>query len=296
VRTPVLIRRVEDSAGQVLFQQKDEARRAISESTAFLMANMLADVISAGTAYRARREGFLLPAAGKTGTTNDFVDAWFVGFTPSLVAGVWIGFDQPRTILPNGFAGDLAVPIWAKFMKVATKGAKPEWLARPKDIVAVNVCRLSGKLPNQGCGSVAVTTSDGSVEDRSMIYTEYFVRGTQPTTVCPLHPEPSFLDRLAGAFGITHEKPIDPAQVGVPAGALPPPGSAAAPPASGVATTTPAQPAETTTDKPEEKKKKRGFWSRLFGRGGDDDKKDEKKDEKKKKKDEKKKPPEKPIQ
>src|SRR5574338_45413 len=287
VRDAVLIRRVEDSDGNVLFEEKDEARRAVSESTAFLMANMLSDVISAGTAYRARREGFTLPAAGKTGTTNDFVDAWFVGFTPSLVAGVWVGFDQPRTIVPNGYAGDLAVPIWARFMKVATKGAKPEWLARPKDVVAVNVCRMSGKLPNQGCGSVAVTTGDGSVQDRSMIYTEYFVRGTQPTTMCPLHPQPSFLDRLAGAFGMDRDKPVDPEQVGVPAGSLPPPGSTAASPTSGVATATPAKPAQTTSnEKPEEKKKKRGFWSRLFGRGGDDDKK---KDDKKK--DEKKKPP-----
>jgi 1A family penicillin-binding protein len=291
VRNPVLIRRVEDSDGNVLFEHKDEPRRAVSESTAFLMANMLADVISAGTAYRARREGFLLPAAGKTGTTNDFVDAWFVGFTPSLVAGVWIGFDQPRTILPNGYAGDLAVPIWARFMKTATKGAKPEWLARPKDVVAVNICRLSGKLPNQGCGNVAVETSDGGVENRSMIYTEYFVRGTQPTTVCPLHPEPSFLDRLAGAFGIDHgDKPVDPSQVGVAPGSLPPPGSAAAPPASGVATTSPATPAESKAEKPEEKKKKRGFWSRLFGRGDDDKKKEDQK------KEDKKKPPEKPIQ
>jgi 1A family penicillin-binding protein len=288
VRTPILIRRVEDSDGNVLFREKDEARPAVSESTAFLMANMLADVISAGTAYRARREGFLLPAAGKTGTTNDFVDAWFVGFTPALVSGVWIGFDQPRTILPNGYAGDLAVPIWARFMKTATKGAKPEWLARPKNIVAVNICRLSGRLPNQGCGSVSVETSDGMVENRSMIYTEYFVRGTQPTTICPLHPEPSFMDRLAGAFGIDRgDKPVNPAQVGIPAGALPPPGNAAPPPASGVATTGAPAPAPETAkadEKPGEKKKKRGFWSRLFGRGGDD------------KKDDKKKPPEKPIQ
>jgi penicillin-binding protein 1A len=285
VHTPRLIRRVEDSDGNVLFQAKEDARRAVSESTAFLMANMLADVISAGTAYRARREGFTLPAAGKTGTTNDFVDAWFVGFTPALVAGVWIGFDQPRTILPNGYAGDLAVPIWARFMKTATRGEKPEWLARPKNVIAVNICRLSGKLPNEGCGNVAVETSDGFIENRSMIYTEYFVRGTQPTDTCQLHPQPSFFDRLAGAFGIDRgAKPVDPSQMGVPAGALPPPGSTAAPPAAGVAAASPAQPQtqQTAAEKKEEpKKKKRGFWSRLFGRGGDDDKKGQKKEEEK---------------
>ena len=103
------ILRVEDGEGQILYQAAtSEGTRAISEATAFQMAMMLADVINAGTAYRARREGFVLPAAGKTGTTNDYMDAWFVGFTPSLVSGVWIGFDQPRTIVANGYAGDLA--------------------------------------------------------------------------------------------------------------------------------------------------------------------------------------------
>ena len=82
--------------------------------------------------------GFTLPAAGKTGTTNDFNDAWFVGFTPKLVTGVWVGFDQPQTILPNGFAGDVAVPVWATFMKVATRGDKPEWLTPPPGVTTAN--------------------------------------------------------------------------------------------------------------------------------------------------------------
>ena len=101
--------------------------RAISEQTAFLMSNMLADVINSGTAWTARRVGFTLPAAGKTGTTNDYRDAWFVGYTPKLVTGVWVGYDQPRTIISNGYAAELAVPIWGRFMKTATRNDKPEW-------------------------------------------------------------------------------------------------------------------------------------------------------------------------
>ena len=97
---------------------------AISETTAFLISTMMADVINAGTGAR-RALGFTLPAAGKTGTTNEYRDAWFVGFTPSLVTGVWVGYDQPRTIMRNGFAGDVAVPMWAKYMKAATRGDKP---------------------------------------------------------------------------------------------------------------------------------------------------------------------------
>ena len=103
VPKPIVIRRVEDRDGRLLFEAQLSSARAISETTAFLMSNMLADVINAGTAAGARGLGFKLPAAGKTGTTNDYNDAWFIGYTPKLVTGVWVGFDQPRTILPNGY-------------------------------------------------------------------------------------------------------------------------------------------------------------------------------------------------
>ena len=94
-----MIRRVEDRDGRLLYEAQLTSARAISETTAFLMSNMLADVINAGTAAGARGLGFKLPAAGKTGTTNDYNDAWFIGYTPKLVTGVWVGFDQPHTIL-----------------------------------------------------------------------------------------------------------------------------------------------------------------------------------------------------
>ena len=99
---------------------------------------MLSDVVNYGTAWKARRVGFMLPAAGKTGTTNDYVDAWFVGYTPKLVAGVWIGFDQPRTIIGGGYAGEIAVPLWGRFMKAATRGDRPEWFTTPKGLVGVD--------------------------------------------------------------------------------------------------------------------------------------------------------------
>jgi penicillin-binding protein 1A len=275
VRQPTLIRRVEDSDGKILYEGVSEARQAISESTAYLMASMLQDVVNYGTGYRARQMGFTLAAAGKTGTTNDYLDAWFVGFTPRLVTGVWIGFDQPRTIIANGYGGELAVPIWASFMKTATKGDKSEWLERPSNVVAVNVCRVSGKLPNSGCDSVQVISVEGEVENRSMIYTDYFVRGTQPTTLCPLHSEPSLLDRLAGVFGGGDEpRPVSAEDVGLQP---PRPARTTGEPAPPVPPT--ARPATPPQPQPkvEEPKKKRGFWSKLFGRGKDEPKKDEKK-------------------
>lgn len=126
-----LIRRVVDANGVVLFESVETAKQVIKPVTAYLMADMLRGVIDAGTGNGARRFGFNLPAGGKTGTTNDYKDAWFVGFTPSVVAGVWVGFDQPRTIRRGGYASELAVPVWGRFMKAATKGHKAVWLKRP---------------------------------------------------------------------------------------------------------------------------------------------------------------------
>jgi penicillin-binding protein 1A len=255
----LLVRRVEDAGGTVLYQADDHLTKAVEETTAFLMASMLADVVNAGTGARARGLGFTLPAAGKTGTTNEFKDAWFVGFTPSLIAGVWVGFDQPRTILARGFASDVAVPVWASFMKTATKGAKAEWLTPPRGITAASVCRLSGKRATEGCGHAEIVAADGTVTRGSTIYTEYFASGTVPTAECDLHRSKGFLAALAGVFG-AGEHPTPPPRVEntrVAVVTSPPPERAAPP--------------DQTAQPEPPKKKKRGFWSRVFGVGRDKD-------------------------
>ena len=246
LRTPVLVRRVEDSDGQVLYQDAGKSQRAVSASTAFLMSSMLADVINAGTAYKARQAGFTLPAAGKTGTTNDYVDAWFVGFTPHLVTGVWVGFDQPATIVANGYAAELAVPIWSGFMKTATKGDKADWFAKPADVIGINVCRVTGKLPNYGCAAVEALDEEGFVVSRSQVYTDYFVKGTQPSTICPLHPGGILAD--ASTLGLPRS---------VPTTGITPPQMPGVPPLTG---------GTILPGKPEPAKK--GFWRRVFGGKG----------------------------
>jgi membrane carboxypeptidase/penicillin-binding protein len=260
VPQPMFIRRVEDREGRVLYEAHEESARAISETTAFLMSTMLADVVNAGTANRARQLGFTLPAAGKTGTTNGFNDAWFIGYTPTLVAGVWVGFDQPKTILPNGFAADVAVPVWAKFMKAATRGDKPAWFTPPSGITTANVCRLSGKLATDGCQQADVVDEHGQLERRSMVYTEYFAPGTAPTAYCDLHPTRGIFGRLAGLLGGSDDRPAPPRaeEVGLP------PASAVSPARAPVGST---GEGDVT---PPPKKKKRGFWSKLLGLGKDD--------------------------
>jgi membrane carboxypeptidase/penicillin-binding protein len=256
VPKPMLIRRVEDRDGHVLYDARPESSQAISDTTAFLMSSMLADVINAGTGARARSLGFTLPAAGKTGTTNDFNDAWFVGFTPKLVTGVWVGFDQPHTILPNGFAADVAVPAWANFMKAATKGDAPAWLTPPPNVTTATVCRLSGKLATDGCNDVEVVNRTGDIERRSMIYTEYFARGTEPTAYCDLHTL-GFSRRIAGLFTDVKPAPVHVDEI---------------PTAVPEATSGSSERVEAPPQLP---KKKRGFWGRLFGRGDDSDKPDD---------------------
>jgi 1A family penicillin-binding protein len=253
---PYLVRRVEDRDGLVLYDASPQLTPAFKPTTSFLMASMLTDVINSGTAYKARAAGFTLPAAGKTGTTNDYVDAWFVGFTPSLVAGVWVGFDQPQTIVAGGYGGDLAVPVWAEFMKAATAKDKAVWLKPPDDIVAVDICRMSGRRPAAGCDHVEVVSKTGETTQKSMIMTEYFAKGTEPYDECPIHSGPGLLARLGGLFGASSSPPP------VPAAASPLPEHTAEP--AVVHGTTPA-PATARVDQPEEPKKKRGFWSRVFG-------------------------------
>ena len=223
------------------------------------MANMLTDVINAGTAYQARANGFNLPAAGKTGTTNDYVDAWFVGFTPKLVAGVWIGFDQPQTIVSNGYGGDLAVPVWADFMKAATKGDKAGWLKRPKTSSRVDICRMSGKRPVEGCSDVEVVSKTGETQVRSMVYPEYFVKGTEPSETCPILPAPACSRRLGGLFG----GGSGPAPVAERASPLP---QHRAPRRAGERAPPRRRPkARRSRSRQDEPKKKRGFWGRIFG-------------------------------
>ena len=266
VPAATLIRRVEDLDGRVLYQSQDSSVRAISDTTAYLMSTMLADVINAGTGSRARTLGFTLPAAGKTGTTNDFNDAWFIGFTPKLVTGVWVGFDQPQTILPNGFAAEVAVPVWAKFMKAATRSDKPEWLVAPAGVTNAKVCRVSGLLATDGCQDVEVIANSGQIEHRSMIYTEYFAKGTEPSAFCDQHPTRGIMTKLAGLFG-GEERPAPPRvdDTGIAPGAMATSGTL-----------------PQVDNPPQPPKKKRGFWSRVFGKDDEPETVDEQTPPKKK--------------
>lgn len=199
--TPRLFTKVEDRAGAAIFVNAERHTRAISEATAYLISSMLSDVITGGTATGVRSAGFRLPAAGKTGTTDDYADAWFIGYTPRLVTGVWFGLDQPAPIMARGFGGTVAVPAWAAFMKAATRGDKADWFRMPSDVEKVAMCRLSGARARASCryhyvpaatapspvAMVAyVDAVTGMQPSEPPVYEDLFAVGTVSSRLCPL--------------------------------------------------------------------------------------------------------------
>jgi len=129
---PRMIKKVEDYDGRVLEEDYPEVKDVISPRTARLMSAMLQGVVQHGTAIAATT--LKLPLAGKTGTTNDFTDAWFVGFSPSLTAGVWVGYDEKKTLGAKETGARTALPIWMQFMKVALAGKDPGQFPPPPDL------------------------------------------------------------------------------------------------------------------------------------------------------------------
>jgi penicillin-binding protein 1B len=146
------------------------ARRVARPDTAFLVTNMMRSVIDEGTGASARALGFTLDAAGKTGTTNDLRDAWFVGFTPELLTVVWVGLDDNQELGLSG--AQAALPIWTEFMIKALSGHPDVPFTVPDGITFVEIDRDNGKLAVPGC---------------PRIFREAFLTGTEPTETCPLH-------------------------------------------------------------------------------------------------------------
>ena len=147
---PFLIRRVEDSLGRILEEHIVAGQRVLDTAIAYQVVDMLRGVIDYGTGVAVRRLGFSFPAAGKTGTTDDYRDAWFTGFTPNLSVSVWVGFDRGAGMRDNknrGITGGKgAAPIWADFMIKATDGEPPREFSIPADIRLEKVNPISGSI------------------------------------------------------------------------------------------------------------------------------------------------------
>jgi len=171
---PYVIESVVDANGQTLETHMPEPREAISKESAYLITNMMEDVIQMGTAQAAKGMG--RPLAGKTGTTNDFTDAWFVGGAPNLVTGVWVGFDDIRTIGEKEAGARAALPIWISYMKKALQPLPVIPFTVPDGVVTVKIDPASGLLAPEG--------TDQGVN-------EVFLKGTEPTQQAAAKSSPS---------------------------------------------------------------------------------------------------------
>ncbi len=173
---PFGILTVKDSSGHVLENNTPVGESVLDPMVAYIMVHTMKDVIDNGTGRIIRRLGFTYPAAGKTGTTNDNVDAWFIGFTPDLTCGVWVGYDERQSLGKKQTGGETAAPIWAEFMKAAIAGTVPKDFEPPKnadtELVEKKICLTSGLLAGPECIGVR---------------DEIFKKETAPTKFCNIH-------------------------------------------------------------------------------------------------------------
>jgi penicillin-binding protein 1A len=174
--TPNAIVRVENAKGEILWQPTPTRTQVLSPEEAWLMVDMMKDVVRRGTAAGSVwGAGFHYPAGGKTGTTNDGTDVWFIGYTADLVAGAWMGFDRPQKIKENAQGGVLAAPAWTAFMTEVYRrqSPPPDW-PRPQSIVTRDIDISSGLLQTPYC-------------PRNLVTTEFYISGTEPTRDCDKH-------------------------------------------------------------------------------------------------------------
>lgn len=144
--TPFLIAQIKHRDGRVLFEHKVEGVPVFTESIAWVTSDMLAKVMDEGTGRSARSAGYTAPAKGKTGTTNDYRDAWFVGYTDKVTTGVWVGLDQPKTIMDRGYGSTLALPVWTEVMKKAEDNYPGARFPAPAGSANTVLCRECGLL------------------------------------------------------------------------------------------------------------------------------------------------------
>jgi penicillin-binding protein 1A len=232
-REPHLIAKVENQKGETLYTADPKERRVIQPETAWAITTCLHEVMKTGTAAKAAQLGWKKPGAGKTGTTNDFHDAWFVGYTQSLTCGVWVGMDHPETIMEKGYGSALALPIWVDVMQGASEQLYPAPpLSFPIAVTKVRLCSVSGAMAGSGC-EAAHTAYDAEVpksripQQRCPSHAEIPVAASALADSSSLAPAsvrssaPSLIPGLSASAAPAPAEPATPAQVRQPAPLVP---------------------------------------------------------------------------
>uniref|UniRef100_UPI002105221B penicillin-binding transpeptidase domain-containing protein n=1 Tax=Luteolibacter marinus TaxID=2776705 RepID=UPI002105221B len=163
---PRIIDEIRDRKGNVLYKNKPVPYVATSSGSAWSVSQILREVTERGTAASVKSLGFNKPCGGKTGTTNDYKDAWFAGYTSSITCAVWVGLDTPKKIIDRGYGSTLALPVWVEVMKTADKlGYKAEGLTSQLSFVECRLCRSSGKRATSGCEAAGEGYTDNVPAD-----------------------------------------------------------------------------------------------------------------------------------
>ena len=170
-----IIERIDNQQHHPIFRAAHISLAALDPSAAWMTSQLMEEVLTRGTAASARSLGFKLPAAGKTGTTNDYKDAWFVGYTSTLTCGVWVGFDQPVTIIPHGYGAALALPVWTQVMNKAAEHYPAQPLQPTMPIQRATVCSISNQLATTGCQAIGTAYDIDLPADKV------------PTVACEVH-------------------------------------------------------------------------------------------------------------
>src|SRR5213596_1716184 len=146
-----IIERIDNQQHKPIYLAAHISVPTLDAGAAWMTSRLMQEVLTEGTAVSSRSLGFKLPAAGKTGTTNDYKDAWFLGYTSTLTCGVWVGFDQPTTIIPHGYGAALALPVWTQVMNKAAEHYPAQALQPTMPIQHATVCSISNQLATTGC-------------------------------------------------------------------------------------------------------------------------------------------------
>ena len=183
-----IIQRIEEADGDIVYDYKGERKKVVADSTAWQVHSTLSDVISRGTGSLAMSDYGLAVAgaAGKTGTSYNFTDVWFLGYDDAVTCGVWVGFDRPRQIYRGAFGKDLALPIWVDVMNASRADFPSAPMKAPVSVEQVDICRVSGELATDKCTErMFAPGGQNSVESTS--YAEYVRVGHAPKSQCSIH-------------------------------------------------------------------------------------------------------------
>jgi penicillin-binding protein 1A len=170
-----IIERIDDADHNPIYRAAHVTVPALDPSAAWMTSELMEQVLVSGTAAIAKSLGFKLPAAGKTGTTNDYKDAWFVGYTNAITCGVWVGFDQPQTIMAHGYGAALALPVWTQVMTKAAQRYPAQELQATMPLARATVCSISNHLATTGCNAAGTAYETTLPEDKV------------PTVLCEIH-------------------------------------------------------------------------------------------------------------